>query len=180
MSDSSPEIHFHRVVVSRGPDGSETIRADPPMHAVPVTEPGVLQRLVSEGDGAPWGSITTFAPADARPAGYPAALPFVPGLQVTVTEPPDGSQPAGARWTCADPVPVVATLLEQSRAEGWTEVDGAIAVPALMPVPAEGVALEKGESARLLMTVHVGPVSIVSLDEGPARAFAHLLRRKGG
>ena len=105
-----------------------------------------------------------FEAADDRPEGYPAALPFVAGYAVSVTEQRPGMQhgPSAQWWGVPDPEAVLARLLRTSQEEGWlraaADEDGS--PPALA---AQLVRLRRGDRGRTIIASRVGRVGMVTL-----------------
>jgi hypothetical protein len=86
-------------------------------------EPGVDVRV--QFPQAPEGmALTTYKAADERPASYPPALPFLPGVSVSMLAlPKKGDAGAWALWGVPDGEVerVLADLRAQSAAGGWVE-----------------------------------------------------------
>lgn len=104
---------------------------------------------------------THFEAADDRPAGYPEALPFVPGLSVSVTELRAGMNhgPSAQWWGVDDPDAVLSSLVRGSVEDGWEQVTDDEA-PALA---ASLVRMRRGGRGRTIIASRVGPVGMVTL-----------------
>lgn len=99
-------------------DGCEPGIVYAPDPALSPDDPWIAGRLVRE-DGRP-GNVSTHYRARAEPApGYPASLPFVPGVEVHVTVHADSRIPAGARWIGDAPDAVLAAVVADTEASGW-------------------------------------------------------------
>ncbi len=168
-----PHIQVDRrqpLFLESGPDREPRLGWGLSFRSVPATEPGVLQRLVPEGEEPPSLVFTAFAPAAEAPSSYPADLPFLPNLLVWTTEYLSGEQPPGARWEGdADPARVLAALVEHSLAEGWTAAEEMREFP--FPVCIEQVVLRRGAWVRWLLAVSLGAESIVQLQDLPTQVF---------
>ena len=131
-------------------------------------DPFVLTRLVPQGKGAGSEIITEFAPAPARPASYPPALPFIANRSVWTTESPAGTGLQGARWPTVDVDTLRAAIVEASIADGWS----------VIPHPAPGtllgtpdIVLERDNTFRELQIVRLSGNGIVQLWDVPATWF---------
>lgn len=117
-------------------------------------------QLAAPGDAASV-ATTLFDAAETRPAGYPDALPFVPGHPVSVTGLREGMQhgPSAQWWGVPDPESVFARLLRASLEDGWARVpdDGAPALSAAV------IRLRRGARSRTILASRVGPVGMVTL-----------------
>ncbi len=108
--------------------------------------------------GVPGGArITQHAPAAERPAGYPAEIPFLPGLPVAVSE-----SPRWAGWFATPDVEAaLRALVEASALAGWTP-GPAVPLPGT-PVGTSVVGLRRGAELRVLTAAAVGRGGVVTL-----------------
>ena len=82
---------------------------------------GIIAHITLQvAEGPTWCPYTVYAPVDAPPPGYPADLPFVAGMQVTLALHDDGSRqliwlfPAGTLEMLGE------ALVRRSEEDGWT------------------------------------------------------------
>lgn len=89
--------------------------------------PGVRLRLAPLAADAPVPVVTVYEAALRRPDGYPAELPFEPGLPVLVATPREGDRrrPWAAWEGVYDAAHLVARLAAASEADGWSPVETA-------------------------------------------------------
>jgi hypothetical protein len=84
-------------------------------------EPGEVRRFRIRG-ASPESYSTLFAAADRPPPTFPADFPWIPGVQVGVSQ--HGTGQIVAHWYNVDAEAALTRMLEQSRAGGWAEPAG--------------------------------------------------------
>jgi len=137
------------------PDGSELDVQKRP-------EEGVSLRIRAPAEGGGFSESTLWEAAPTRPYNYPANLPFLPDLPVSVTVVPS-QEGVSMRWSGVEnPQSVVAQLVAASTENGWVPEESPASLDA---VPVEMLALKRSERQRILMTVPAGRQAIVSLLE---------------
>lgn len=83
---------------------------------------GITERFkMIVGDAKRRQVVSVFAPSATRHSEYPADLPFLPDVASYVTTYPANDLPPGVRWQCADGDAAMQNVVEQSRANGWTD-----------------------------------------------------------
>jgi len=105
------------------PDGEVTAPDGRVYHKQSSPAPGVRVALDVSAAGQPRERVLTlFDPQPARPADYPADLPFVPGTAAMLTHSIRTNPPTvTVAWTgLDDPDGFERTLVEMSVADGWT------------------------------------------------------------
>lgn len=107
-----------------------------------------------------------FDAAEAPPADYPDALPFIPGHAVTVTGPLPGMKhgPSAQWWGVDDPEAVFARLVRGSQEAGWTRASAA----GRSAIQADVVSLHREGRVRTIVATRVGPVGMVTLSDRAA------------
>ncbi|MDB4951761.1 MAG: hypothetical protein JWM27_4410 [Gemmatimonadetes bacterium] len=117
-------------------------------------------------EGAPPGAFpaaTYFAAGGARPAGYPAVLPFVPHLDVSVTVAREGMLhgPSAQWWGVPNPPALFDKLLRASLADGWIPVDD----EDTPTIAAQVANLRRAARTRTIVAAIVGNTGLVTLSD---------------
>ena len=132
-------------------------------------QPGVELRIEGtdpQDPGEPAAVVTGYAAAAERPASYPPELPYVAGLKVSTMISPDGGS-AGATatwWKVSQPDAVLADILAQSAAAGWTE---STEPDPPLPPGIRMISLHRGGERRVVHVASAGEnAMIMLLDNG--------------
>ena len=132
-----------------------------PMRIIKAPEPGVKARIeMTSGDS---GSVvsTLWEPADARPSGYPEALPFIPkasGSTTSITG--EGRSRTQAQWFgIENPDAVLERLVGESLADGWEHTR----IQPSTPAPTRMITLERGREGRTITVVAGTGFAMISL-----------------
>jgi hypothetical protein len=125
----------------------------------------VRTRLAPEGGSE---IITEFAPASARPASYPAALPFLPDRAVWTTESPSGRNLEGARWFDADVETLLSNVVDASCADGWIVIP---LPPRARLLGSPDVVLQREDVYRELQIVRIDDTGLLQLWDVPVGWF---------
>lgn len=96
----------------------------PVLEAVGSDDPDVIERWETARTGVPKQVVREFRPRLERPTSYPSTLPFIPGIQVFVTEMPDRPGETGARWVVEDDSDILADVVAAVMDQGWRESPG--------------------------------------------------------
>ena len=82
--------------------------------------PGIIAHITLQTtDGHTWRPYTLYAPADTPPPGYPADLPFVAGLQVTLAGEDRGSRQLIWLFPADTLESLGEALVRRSEEDGW-------------------------------------------------------------
>jgi hypothetical protein len=108
-------------------------------------------------------ATTYYNASGTRPAGYPAVLPFVPLLDVSVTVARDGMLhgPSAQWWGVPNPPALFDKLLRASLADGWIPVEDEDA-PA---IAAQVANLHRAGRMRTIVAAIVGTTGLVTLSD---------------
>jgi hypothetical protein len=129
--------------------------------------PGVLQRIRSKNT-PPEESFTAnvYGAASERPMGYPADLPFIPDVEVCVTEFASGAR--AQFWTVERGDEVHDTILSATKHDGWTPVEAPPNTPELVTRFTSLAHFGRGDRWRFVMRAVIGNRTAVKLIEVPA------------
>jgi hypothetical protein len=108
-------------------------------------------------------ATTYYSACEARPAGYPAVLPFVPQLDVSVSVAREGMMhgPSAQWWGVPNPPALFDKLLRASLADGWIPIDDED-VPA---IAAQVSNLHRASRTRTIVAAIVGTTGLVTLSD---------------
>jgi hypothetical protein len=108
-------------------------------------------------------ATTYYSACENRPAGYPAVLPFVPQLDVSVTVAQGGMihGPSAQWWGVPNPPALFDKLLRSSLADGWIPLDDEDA-PA---IAAQVSNLHRAGRTRTIVAAIVGTTGLVTLSD---------------
>lgn len=129
-------------------------------------EPGVEVRVQGLDAGEPVAGTESvlYEAALERPTSYPAGLPFLPGVKVSLLQSPKGPSPVNSlMWNVPDAETALADLLAQCAASGWTrepEPDEPL-IPGLWMIH-----LEREGRERVINVMSVGEHAMISLVDG--------------
>ena len=127
-------------------------------------EPGVDQR-VHIAEGGEGMTMTTYEAAEARPASYPADVPFLPGHKVSMharADAPDANR-AVTWWSVTDLEDALARVRAQSATAGWVEDESTEIIPGVRMIDFR----HPDGRHRLVQTTAVGETSTLSLFDNP-------------
>jgi hypothetical protein len=108
-------------------------------------------------------AATKYPAAQARPAGYPAVLPFVPHLDCSVTVAREGTQngPSAQWWGVMNPPALFDKLLRASLADGWVPAED----EEIPPIAAQVANLRRAGRSRTIVAAIVGNTGLVTLSD---------------
>ncbi len=122
--------------------------------------PGIALQAELVVSGVPEVTVTGYEPSDHPGPGYPADMPFVPGLQVSVMPGPDPSRPTLAWWGVPDASEVATELVRQLERDGW-EPAGEEALPP--PISVRHITLRRGFEERIILASGAPSAGMVQL-----------------
>ncbi len=167
MDESDRELRERlRAAVERGgPDAGLEVLAQLGLSVEKEPEPGVGMRMRFGAGTDDAFSTTMYAPGPDRPSGWPADVPFLPGVAGSLTLFERADRGCSVQWFhVPDPSAALNDLAEQCVADGW-RVQDAPDLPPPMPAGSRVVVLGRGERQRTLMSVVAQDVGIVQLVE---------------
>jgi len=137
-----------------GPDGGR-------MRVIKAPEPGVKARIELAAGGSGSQVTVLWEATEARPAGYPNELPFIPNAGARIlTIVRDGLPRTQVQWFgVADLESVVQRLVADSLSEGWQHTGGQLR----SPEPARVITLERGTEERTITVRAVPGLGMISL-----------------
>lgn len=135
-------------------------------------EAGVGLRVRSGAGTADGFTTTMYQAAAERPAGWPAAVPFLPhvGGSLTLFDQP-GHGFSVQWWKVPDPSAAAQVLIDQCLAAGWREPAGPSAMPPMGLPGTRTVVLEREDARRTLSSLaikDVGFVQVLESRRGPS------------
>jgi hypothetical protein len=131
-------------------------------------EPGVDMRVRASDAAEPDAVVgTTFEAAPDRPPAYPPAMPYLPGVKVSLMDLPLRAGASATWWMLPDLEAALAEILAQSQAAGWVPGDGGDAGP--FPPGPRTIELTRPGQSRTIVAAAFGADSMITVIDNPER-----------